>query len=127
MTRERKETGARGEEHAARFLRRKGYRILDRNYRCPVGELDIVAEDGGMLAFVEVRTRRAPCLVRPEETVNWTKAQRVARLADYYVVARGLEERAWRMDVVSVQVDSEGSPISIELFQDALADAMRQR
>jgi putative endonuclease len=121
------ETGARGEEHAARFLEGRGYRILCRNYRCPLGELDLVAEDSGMLAFVEVRTRRKGAMVRPEETVDWTKASRVARLAAHYLAAHDLEDRPWRIDVASVYVDSAGIPASVELFQDVMADLTRWR
>ncbi len=126
MTRERKETGANGELLAAEHLRRAGYRIIARNYRCPLGELDIVAEDGDAVVFIEVKTRRVPWLARPEENVNRAKAERLMRSAEHFLTATGRENWPWRVDVVAVEVDSAGRLVHLTHFQDALSDVLRR-
>ncbi len=126
MTAERKDTGHRGEELAAAHLRKTGYGILARNYRCPFGELDIVAERSGTIVFVEVRARRLPCMVRPEETVGPVKARRVVRAAEHYLSATHGEDQPWRVDVVAVEMDASGTVVRLEQYEDALADVMRQ-
>lgn len=127
MTRERKDTGQKGEELAARYLQSKGYRILCRNYRCRFGEIDLVAEDKDAVVIVEVRTRRAPCMVRPEETITWIKATRLIRLAEHYLASTSQDDRPWRVDVVAVEVDSEDMPLRIEQYLDAVAEVVRRQ
>src|SRR5690606_2608835 len=75
------DTGRAGEERAARHLVARGYEILDRNWRCPQGELDIVAERGGMLCFIEVKTRRGLGFGHPFEAIDERKRRRLWRLA----------------------------------------------
>ena len=77
----RKELGLRGESLAADYLAGQGYRLLARNHRTPLGELDLIARDGPELVFVEVKTRIGGEQTAPEESVNWSKAERLARLA----------------------------------------------
>ena len=125
MTAKRLETGRQGEERAAQYLAKAGYRILARNYRCPVGELDIIAQHDDTIVFVEVRTRRVPCMVRPEDTVNRTKARHVMRAAQYYLSTTSDDDRPWRVDVVAVEFDPAGKPLRLEHHQDAPADVMR--
>ncbi|MFQ5892919.1 MAG: YraN family protein [Nitrospinota bacterium] len=102
MTALRTALGQRGERVAARFLRRRGYRILHRNWRCPAGEIDLVCADGATLVFVEVKSRSADEVVPPEAGVGHLKQRRLERLALHYLAARALEEVDWRFDVVSV-------------------------
>ncbi len=97
--------GQEGERLAVRFLRSRGYRILDRNYSNRLGEIDIVAEDGGVLVFTEVRTLKASAGHLPEETIQWKKQQRIARTALAYIKQKRLEDRPARFDVVSVVFD----------------------
>ena len=78
--------GAAGEVLAARFLREKGYQILTSNYRCRLGEVDIIARDGSYIAFVEVKTRRSDGMYAPREAVTAAKQQRLIRTAALYVV-----------------------------------------
>jgi putative endonuclease len=96
--------GLRGEEAAAALLTRAGYRIIARNYRCPLGELDLVAEDRGEIIFVEVKTRRTSHAGRPVEAVNGRKRARLVRLARFYLAVHDLQDRPCRFDVVSVEV-----------------------
>ncbi|MGE5620107.1 MAG: YraN family protein [Sphingomonadaceae bacterium] len=117
----RQNTGRLGEELAARYLEGKGYRVAARNYRCPVGELDLVVEGPEGLIFVEVRTKRQPCLVLPEETITTSKARRLAKLAEWYVTSHGQEERPWRVDLIAVELGPEGELVRLERFEDAVA------
>ena len=107
MTRERKQLGAYGERIAARYLQEKGYRILKKNYTCPLGELDLVTEKEGCLIFVEVRTCRGTSFGLPEESVGRVKQRRIRRLAQYYLSAIGYPERAVQFDLVAVQINRE--------------------
>jgi putative endonuclease len=97
-----KEKGQEGERLAVRFLERQGFRILERNYRNRLGEIDIVAEDKGVLVFVEVRTLKESARHAPEETIQWKKQQRLSRTALVYVQHKGLEDLPARFDVVAV-------------------------
>ena len=97
-----KEKGRAGEQLAVRFLERQGFRILNRNYRNRLGEIDIVAEDKGVLVFVEVRTLKETARHAPEETIQWKKQQRLSRTAQAYIQHKGLEDRPARFDVIAV-------------------------
>lgn len=95
-----------GEEVAAQHLRARGYRLLARNWHCVEGELDLVALQGDMVVFVEVKARRSDAFGAPEEALTTVKQRRLLRAAWAYLEQHGLTDRAWRVDVVAV----EGSP-----------------
>ncbi len=113
--------GRRGERTARRFLRwRKGYRIVERNWRLPrFGELDIVALDGQVLVFVEVKTRRADALAIPEDAITPDKQQRLRRLAQAFTTQYGLGHLPCRFDVVAVTVRSWPRPGRVMHYRDA--------
>ncbi|MBE6037480.1 MAG: YraN family protein [Clostridiales bacterium] len=94
--------GKRGEDLAADYLQRKGYRILARNFRCRRGELDIVAEKGGVLVFAEVKTRRSLAFGLPGEAVTPKKQIHLLQGAAYYCRTQGIRGMPLRMDVVEV-------------------------
>jgi putative endonuclease len=94
--------GATGEDRAAHALYRRGYRVVERNYRCKVGELDIVAFDGPTLVFVEVRSRRTGEHGSALEAVGWRKQQKVSRVAAFYIAARRPRFATARFDVVAI-------------------------
>jgi putative endonuclease len=103
--------GLRGEALAEAFLRRRGLRILDRNPRCHLGEIDLVAEDRGVIVFVEVKARAGPAGDPPQTAVDGRKQDRLARLALVYLARRGLGERRCRFDVVAVTLErGDGCP-----------------
>jgi putative endonuclease len=110
--------GLRGEEIASRHLEDLGYRILARRYRSRHGELDLVADDGGTLVFVEVKTRRTRSCGPPEEGVSGAKQRRLARLAQGFISTRGLWGRDCRFDVVAVEV-ARGGGLEIRHLRDA--------
>lgn len=102
VTQRRRKTGLLGEERAVQALRRSGYHIRSRNYRCRYGELDVVAEEGGAVVFVEVKTRSGGAYGPPALAVTRAKRRRIIRAALHYLMANGLEDRTVRFDVVAV-------------------------
>ncbi|MCX8116706.1 MAG: YraN family protein [Desulfobacterota bacterium] len=114
---EKKALGAKGEEIALRFLKKRGYRILERNYVCKMGEIDLIAKEKDTLAFVEVKTRRSSRFGPPEEAVDRRKQEQLSRAALFYLKERGLEQEKARFDVVAVQWGPEGP--QVELIRNA--------
>ncbi len=103
---DRLKLGRKGEAEAAKYLKRKGYRIVERNLRTPIGEIDIVAERGGLLVFVEVKTRRSNQFGEPTEAVDSRKQEKLRRLALYYMKCKGVELPV-RFDVIGVWMDGQ--------------------
>jgi putative endonuclease len=106
----RGDLGPRGENIAAKHLRNKGYRIIARNFTCPIGEIDIIAREGPTLVFVEVKTRTHDDPT-PEEQVNYHKQQKLSRLAQFYLSRFGTPKPKARIDVVAVLWSDRGGPI----------------
>lgn len=103
----KKTLGKTGEDRAERFLKDRGYRILHRNYRCPLGEIDIVARDGNTLVFVEVKTRSTSRFGTPVESVDERKRNRLRRLALYYIKNNFRTEPPVRFDIIGVSTDGK--------------------
>jgi putative endonuclease len=100
--------GRKGEQLAAEYLQSAGFRILDRNYRCPDGELDIVAADRRVLVACEVKTRSDVRFGTPVEAVTCQKMRRLRRLAANWVVARGVFFEELRVDIIGVLKQPSG-------------------
>ena len=98
----RRRLGWWGETLALWWLRAKGMRLVTRNWRCPLGELDLVMRDGDTIVFVEVKTRSSPTAGQPEEAVGREKQRRIFRLAQAFLAAQRLREVPCRFDVVAV-------------------------
>ena len=105
--------GRLGEDLACEELQRRGYAILDRRFRTRCGELDIVARDGPVLVFVEVRTRSGGNFGHPLESVTWQKRHRVSRMAAAYLCQKRLPDVACRFDVVGVTAAGDGFNIEV--------------
>jgi putative endonuclease len=103
--------GRYGEDIAARHLTADGMVILDRNWRCDVGELDIVAREGSTLVLVEVKTRRSAAFGSPAEAVTWRKAARLRKLALRWVAQSDLHPATIRIDVVGVIRGPRGAAV----------------
>jgi putative endonuclease len=101
----RAELGRRGEALAADFLEARRYTIVARNYRCRSGEIDLVALDGPVLVFVEVRSRRGSSAGTPLESVDGRKQFQLGRVARYFLASRGWQERDARFDVIGIRFD----------------------
>lgn len=121
MTTARQGLGARGELLAAAELQRQGYTIRATNWRCRFGEIDLVGEDAGVLAFVEVRTRRGAAFGTPEESVTPTKQARLVATAQTYVQTTGWTG-AWRIDVVAIVLDHAGHLQRITVLQNVVGE-----
>lgn len=98
-----------GEDAAAAFLRLKGFRIIARNFRCRMGEVDIIAREGDELVFVEVKTRREDHPT-PEQQVNAEKQRKLVQLAKFYLSRYGRQPPPARFDVVAVVCPEDGHP-----------------
>ena len=93
---------------------------MERNFRCSYGEIDIVAEEGDDLVFVEVKTRRGSAYGLPEEAVTARKQQKLIQVATAYLDLHGCMERAWRIDVIAVQLSTSGKLEEIRLYRYAV-------
>jgi putative endonuclease len=109
MTLERMAVGAYGERLAAAHLVKQGMAILDRNWRCPAGEIDIIARDGGTLVFVEVKTRRTESFGFPAEAVVGRKVRRLRQLAARWLMLSGTHPSEVRFDIVSIMPRHRGA------------------
>lgn len=118
----RRETGTLGEDIACDFLGKNGYRIIERNFRCPGGEVDIVARQKDTLVFVEVRTKSSRAFGSPEESITAAKMEKLRNLADYYRQNRADLPESWRIDVVAIEMNGRGAVTRIELIENAVCD-----
>lgn len=123
----RKEVGRLGEDIAAQFLERKGFKVIARNYRKPWGEIDIIAEKGGVVRFVEVKAVSRESLpdvsremdYRPEEMVDSRKLRKLARTAALYMEVHK-DKREFQIDVVGVIMVMDMRKARCRLFEQAL-------
>jgi len=122
MTNRRRTLGKLGESLAARELERRGYRIVARNWRCPIGEIDLVAEKDGALIFVEVRTRRGSERGTPQESVTPAKQAKLIELAQTYCQQTQGDDRDWRIDVVAVEMSPRGELLRIDVIENAVEE-----
>ena len=120
MTFKKKELGAKGEEVAVSYLKSKGYRIVERNYRIRFGEIDIIAEQGDDLVFIEVKTRSGTLFGSPFESVTKQKQKQLSKVALEYISKQGFHDRPARFDVVGIELQ-KGS----ETFQDAAVELLQ--
>ena len=105
-----KDLGRRGEDLAVAALEKRGYEIIERNYRCRLGEIDVVARQGPEIVFLEVKTRRTAGFGEPQDAVTAAKARRLINLGHTYIAEKGLRDPQWRIDVVAVWMGDEGAP-----------------
>ena len=114
--------GRAGEAAAEAHLRSEGYRILARNYRTREGEVDIIAWDGDVVAFVEVKTRRSPTMKfgAPEESLTRAKQAHLIAAAQAYLAENALLDADWRIDVLAVELDRAGRVLRADLLKGAV-------
>lgn len=117
----RKAVGDLGEKLAAEYLKKRGYRILETNFRCREGEIDIIAQDKDYLVFVEVRTRRGSEFGTPEESVTTAKKEKLTSVALAYLQTHRKSPPLQRFDVVAIELDREGKSSRIELIENAIS------
>ena len=112
--------GKRGEDEAAKYLERRGYKVLTKNYRCRLGEIDIVARDGDTIVFVEVKTRGGSDFGEGVESVDVRKQRRIIAVSEVYLSENDIHDMAVRYDVVSI--GRKGDGLIVELIKDAFVD-----
>ena len=106
--------GGEGEELAVRYLKTHGYRIIERNFRCPLGEIDVIARHGGYLVFVEIKSRSSSDFGFPQEAVHHYKQRRIIQAAKTYLAQRRLGDTVHaRFDVVAVERGPSGATIDV--------------
>lgn len=114
---ERKELGKKGEELALRFLKKKGYRIVEKNYICRMGEMDLIAKEKDTFVFIEVKTRTSTTFGPPQLAVNPKKQMQLSKVALNFLKEKRLEDVKARFDVVAILLGPKGE--EIELIRDA--------
>ena len=117
----RKSLGKRGESIAAEFLEEQGYTILERNYRTPYGEIDLISKKNDSVVFIEVKTRASSTLGPPEISITRRKAEHMRDAAEYYIQQHPNLNNDWRIDVVALQIQSADTPPKIEHFENAIS------
>jgi len=111
-----------GKEHARRYLEGKGYKVSATNYRSRWGEVDIIAQLGEEMVFVEVKTRRGAAFGTPEESVTATKSHRLIATAQDYLQKDSLEQAPWRADLVSISLDEQVKLLRLEHLENAVEE-----
>lgn len=122
MGRNKKETGKAGEDIAACYLKKKSYRIIERNYRTIFGEIDIIAKIAGIIVFVEVKTRFTSFFGPPSLAITRMKQSHMIKSALFYLKKHRIMDRPWRIDVVSIKLDQAHRAQDIELIENAVED-----
>jgi putative endonuclease len=120
---ERRETGILGEKIASNYLKKRGYRILESNYRCREGEIDLVARHKDYLVFIEVRTKRSLAFGTPEESITAAKKEKLRTVAARYRQSHHDLPQLWRIDFVAIELDSKDRALRIELIENAVGDS----
>lgn len=108
--------GASGERFAATWLEAHGFYIVDRNWHCPYGELDVIARSGDELVFFEVKTRRGRRMGAPEEAVTRAKRRRLILAAQTYLAERGCEQAPYRIDVLAIELTPSGTLVAVRHY-----------
>lgn len=118
LSHSKNQLGKTGEDLATSTLQKKGYKIIERNFHCPLGELDIIAYKKGVLCFIEVKTRSSDHFGSPEEAVSRPKQKRLARMARYYLQHKRINDTPCSFNVVSILMNQ--TPPQIDILEDVL-------
>jgi putative endonuclease len=114
-----KQLGAFGEDIACSYLESKGYKIIERNFSCRAGEVDIIGIDGDTIAFIEVKSRTGVSYGNPSEAVGFTKKGRIVKTALFYMTKHSLFDYMCRFDVIEVLTDGSRENTNINLIKNA--------
>lgn len=122
MPTEKSLLGRRAEELAAAELKRRGCEVIETNYRCRYGEIDIIAQNGRTIIFVEVRSRRSTEPAYPSESVTRKKQSKLILTAQHYLSAKNYpSDQDCRFDVIAVNFE-QGKPVAVEVIEDAFGE-----
>ncbi|HSB66100.1 MAG TPA: YraN family protein [Anaerolineales bacterium] len=117
----RQSLGRVGESLAGAFLKNKGYVILEKNWRSPYGEIDMVASKNEAIIFVEVKTRANNSLGPPEISITPRKTEHMRNAAEYYIQQHPELNAEWRIDLITIQIQPDGQPTLIDHFENVLS------
>ena len=127
-----KEVGALGEKVAIEYLKKRGYKILDKNYSPKFisgpqrGEIDIVAKKSDVISFIEVKTldcRGLSSVISPEEKVNYQKQRKILKTAENWLMEKKISlDNPWQIDIISIEIDSNSKKAKIRHFQNAASE-----
>jgi putative endonuclease len=123
---DRRTLGSYGEKAAEGYLLDQGYTILDRNWRCEHGEVDIIAQREQTVVFVEVRTRSSSRYGTPEESITRYKAERLVLTMQMYLEDHALHHENWRIDLIAIECDPSGNVQRLDHYPNALTDYLDQ-
>lgn len=113
MTRERLSLGEMGERLALKKIKRLGYKFIAKNYRCPLGEIDLIARDGDCLVFIEIKTRRGRSIGYAKEAINKRKMRQISKVALAYMKANNCCDVKARFDVIAINIKDDREEIEI--------------
>ncbi len=117
----KQEKGNTGEKLACSALKKKGYRIIEQNYRCRYGEIDIIARHKDFLVFIEVRSKTGASFGSPEESITSRKKQRLVSTALDYLSGHGKPDENWRFDFVAIRFhDGQVKQSDVEILQNVI-------
>ena len=119
--RPRQQLGRAGEQMARRALEERGLQIIVGNYRCTLGEMDLIAMHGNTWVFVEVKTRRGNRHGRAADAVDARKQKKIMQVAETYLQEQGLIDVNWRIDVVAIDMDARGQLLGIDVIENAVS------
>ena len=114
-----KDIGSLGEDIAETYLRQVGYTVLERNFRCKIGEIDIIGKDGDYICFIEVKTRYGSIYGSPCEAVTYSKRIKIYKTAEIYIMRKKLFKFNFRFDVIEIILNNSNNEPSIRLIKDA--------
>ena len=120
MSTDRQALGRRGERLARHRLEATGYSMLQANYRAKAGEIDLIAEKGDTLVFVEVRTRTGRAVGAPEESLTPQKRAHLVAAAGEYLQAHNAGDREWRIDLVAIELGRDGRVRRLDIVENAV-------
>jgi putative endonuclease len=113
MQNQRQQFGKKGESIAVKQLRKNGYKILERNFRTKLGEIDIIAKDGDVIVFIEVKARQTTCYGSPKHAITWTKQNKISKTALLYLKSTNQLNKRARFDVVTIHPQEDKQHIDI--------------
>jgi putative endonuclease len=119
----KKQIGNKGESLAEDYIKRKGYEVIHRNYRCKLGEIDIIAKDGDTIVFIEVRTKQNENFGSPQDSVTSTKISKISKTALSFIQEKNLSGYSYRFDFIAITF-SQGKP-NIEHIENAFMPSGR--
>ena len=113
MTKERIDLGKIGEDLALRKVKRLGYKVVAKNYRCPLGEIDLIAKDRGCLVFIEIKTRKGKSVGYAKEAVDGRKRRQISKVALSYMKSNDCMDVKARFDVIAINIMGDQKEIEI--------------